>query len=222
MTTQGLLEFKTKTSEVEDILNLSQSNIVISWSLNPEAIVRLEEPGAASIDARIEAAVECAAEGCLVGFHFDPILSFPGWEQAYRRLIDRLYGRIARDRIAWISLGTLRYPPKLRNIIERRHPGRRIYCEEMVRGQDGKMRYPRPLRTEMYRKLFEWLDGNDPDVFLYLCMESPAVWSDVFGRTPDSNEDLDYWFARNLFERFPELRMQEPYREYYQPDRSDF
>ena len=211
----GLIEFKTKTDTVDGLLDLPQSNVIMSWSLNPEKIVKEEERGTASVEARLKAAKKCAKNGLLLGFHFDPILSFPGWENAYQQLIDRLFEQIKGHRIVWVSLGSLRYPPPLRSVIEQRHPQKRIFTEEMIRGQDGKMRYPRPLRTEMYRRLYGWLRAKDPELFVYLCMESPAVWNDVLGRTPDSNEDLDYWFARHLFERFPELGLSPPEKEAY-------
>ena len=178
----GLLEFKTKTGAIDGLLGLKQSNIVCSWSLNPECIVRTEEAGTAPLEARLRAAERCADHGRLLGFHFDPLLHFRGWEDAYRGLIEMLFERIDAERIVWVSLGTLRYPPHLRSVVERRHPGRPIFTEEMIRGQDGKMRYPRLLRTEIYKRIAGELLTRAPDLFIYFCMEPPSVWDAVLGR----------------------------------------
>ena len=80
------------------------------------------------------------------------------------------------------------------------------------------MRYPRPMRTEMYQKIFRWLKEMDPDIFIYFCMEPPAVWEKVMGTCPESNEELDFWFANSLRERFSDLDMDEPRREDYVSD----
>ncbi len=216
-----LIELKTKTDRVDRLLESSAKNIVVSWSLNPQAIVDDEEWGAASVKKRLEAARTCQEKGFLLGFHFDPILLVPEWKPLYWELIQQIFSYVDGSRIAWISLGTLRYPPRLREIIQSRFPESRIVYEEMIRGLDGKMRYPKPLRVEMYRWVFAWLKENAPDIFVYFCMESPEVWDRVMGMHPESNEELDSWFAESLHRRFPELDMDKPEREVYAPSDSD-
>ncbi len=47
------------------------------------------------------------------------------------------------------------------------------------------MRYPRPLRTHIYRQVVRALEPVLPaGAVIYMCMESPRVWRDVFGRDP--------------------------------------
>jgi spore photoproduct lyase len=52
------------------------------------------------------------------------------------------------------------------------------------------MRYFRPIRTEIYRKVLERIRAFSHEVPVYLCMENREVWNDVFGRAPSSNRDL--------------------------------
>ncbi len=52
---------------------------------------------------------------------------------------------------------------------------------DFVRGIDGKMRYFRPLRTKMYQLVLSYLRRYISENRVYLCMESPEVWKDVFG-----------------------------------------
>jgi spore photoproduct lyase len=201
----ALLELKTKTDNVGILLTRPERRAVVSWSVNPPGVIGEEEHLSASLDARLSAAKRCAEAGFLIGFHFDPILYFSGWEKAYDGLVDRMLTETDPRRIAWISLGSLRFPPALKNVIEGRFPKSRITAAEMIRGLDGKMRYPKPLRVEMYRRIFARIREKSDGVFVYFCMESPDVWERVMGQAPGSNGELDGWFTESLKNRFQEL-----------------
>jgi len=56
------------------------------------------------------------------------------------------------------------------------------------------------------------------DLFVYFCMEPDWVWDSVMGKHPASDEELDFWFARSMYKRFPELNMENPDRENYKED----
>ena len=213
--TSALIEFKTKTNNIEQLLQGPTRNVVVSWSINPQKIVKTEEFNTASVKARLRAAQQCMDKGFLLGLHFDPILWIPDWESLYREVIQKIFSTVEGSRIAWVSLGTLRFPPSLKRIVRSRFPKSRIVYQEMIQGLDGKKRYPKPIRVEMYRKIFGWLKEKAPDLFIYFCMESPEVWDRVMGTHPGSNGELDFWFARSLYRRFPELCMEEPQRVSY-------
>ena len=213
--TNAILEWKTKTDFVDNLLLETPFNAVVSWSLNPSSVTEGEEQGAAPIQQRLAAARRCQEHGYLVGFHFDPLVVFQGWEDEYSRLIDDLAQAIDPSRIAWISLGTFRYPPALKAVVRRRFPRSRILSGEMIRGLDGKMRYPRPVREEIYRTVLERIREKAPAAFVYFCMESPVVWSRVLGWCPENNADLDYHFALHLWKQFPGLHLERPERRWY-------
>ncbi|RLA94193.1 MAG: radical SAM protein, partial [Deltaproteobacteria bacterium] len=119
----ALLELKTKAQEVDHLLGLDhRSRTVISWSLNPQRIVEKEEIYTAPLQRRLEAARRCQEAGYLLGFHFDPIIEYPGWEDDYRGLIEELFRHVDPRGVIWISLGTLRYPPGLERVIRERFP----------------------------------------------------------------------------------------------------
>ena len=206
----ALIEFKTKTDSIELLLDSPTKNVVVSWSLNPQIIADREETLSANVRDRLKAARKCQDKGFLIGFHFDPILWVPEWESLYYELIQKLFSWVDGSGIVWISMGSLRYPPVLKEIVQKRFPKSKIVYEEMIRGLDGKMRYPRPLRVEMYKKIYQWLKEKSPDLFIYFCMESPVVWDQVMGTHPVSNGELDFWFARSLKERFPFLDIDVP------------
>jgi len=185
----AFLEIKSKWHRLEHLLSLGPNpQVIFAWSLNPPELVVEAERGAASLKSRLQAATQAAAAGFRLAFHFDPLIYFPGWEQAYQETVTRLGNVAPPERIAWISLGSLRFPPPLRQIMFRRFPLSRLAAEEMVRGPDGKLRYFKSLRVEMYGRLQEWLAEVLPGVRLYLCMESPRVWREVFGFAPEGEE----------------------------------
>jgi spore photoproduct lyase len=186
---RAVLEIKTKWHRLESLLPLGPNpQVIFAWSLNPEEIVRSEEKFSAPLEARLKAAARAAAAGFRLAFHFDPLVYFPGWQEAYRRTVARLGALVPVESIAWISLGALRFLPSLRPLIHRRFPASRLAAQEMVRAPDGKFRYFKNLRIDLYTHLKECLAPAAPQALLYLCMESPRVWQAVFGRVPAGGE----------------------------------
>jgi spore photoproduct lyase len=180
-----LVEFKTKSANVGNLLRAPHGgNIIVSWSLNPQRIIDEAEWGAVALEERIGAAARCAGAGYKVGFHFDPIFHFAGWGKEYGTVIDLLYGSIKPDDIGWVSLGTFRFTPDLKRIIENRFPENRILDTELLPGFDGKLRYPRGVRHEIYRTLAQMLLKHSRAVPIYLCMEDRGMWDDTGIRSP--------------------------------------
>jgi spore photoproduct lyase len=196
---RGVLELKTKTSEVGHLMGLEhREKTIVSWSLNPSPIIQLEEKGTASLEERMDAAYCCQQRGYPVGFHFDPLIQDRGWEHAYEEVVERLSQKMDSGRIAWISLGGFRYPGDLKGTAQERFPRSRVFLGELFPCKDGKFRYLREIRVEMYRKLVDWLREWNPDLFIYLCMESREVWMDVFGWSPSGTSHLSRLFEEQL------------------------
>lgn len=186
-----VLELKTKTTEVDTLLDIDpRDRVVLSWSVNAEEVSAVDEKGAPPLEERLRAAALCGRAGYRIGVHFDPLVRFAGWENAYRRVVAALYDHLDRSWIAWISLGTLRYPPALEAIIRERFPESRLPLEELVPGLDGKLRYFRPLRVQIYRSIYGEIMRRDPRGAVYLCMESPEVWKESLGWCPPSTAAL--------------------------------
>ncbi len=183
---QAVLEIKSKWPHLDHLLSLGPNpQVIFAWSLNPSEIILGEEKSAASLKMRLNSARRAAAAGFRIAFHFDPLIYFPGWKEAYRQTVEAIGAVVPSQTIAWISLGGLRFLPPLRQLIFQRFPGSRIAAQEMVLAPDGKLRYFKSLRIEMYAQMREWLSQAAPEAFLYLCMESPRIWREVFGFTPE-------------------------------------
>ncbi len=186
-----VLELKTKTVEVEGLLDGPlRERMVVAWSLNSPWMVSHEEHRAPGLEARLRAAARCQEAGFALAFHFDPLVRHPGWREGYRRTLDLLARHIAPERVVWVSLGAMRYMPALKAVVRRRHPGSAVLRGEFVPGLDGKMRYFKPLRVDMYGWLRELITAWNPDPGLYLCMESDDAWRDALGWSPGTSSAL--------------------------------
>jgi len=212
----AILELKTKSSEVDTILDCNhKGKTVVSWSLNTDFIIRTQEHKTASLDKRLEAIQKVVKSGYLVGLHFDPVIYYPEWKEDYTDLIARLFKVVPPQQIAWISLGSLRFNPEMKTKMEENFPAQLLTAEEMVLGPDGKVRYVKPLRMEMYEHIYSLLcdacnaESLDPlqtpqlnTPLFYFCMERWDVWDSLIGQHPTSVEHLDYLFAHHMHSRF--------------------
>jgi len=188
-------ELKTKSKNIDNLLEIKgSSNIVVSFSLNPQKIVEKEELATASLEERIKSAKLVQEKGYSVGFHFDPIIYFEGWEILYKEVIDKLYKDL-KPPFAWISLGTLRGPKKLKDIVEKRFPQSRIFYGELFLGEDKKLRYPKFLRKEIYKKVLSWIREKDTQTPVYLCMETKDIWQ-VMDKKVNSSFDVEKYLLR--------------------------
>ena len=190
-TSNAVLELKTKTNFVENLRGLDhRGHTIVAWSLNSEEVRKREEPFAATIAERLEAARSVPSEGYFLAFHFDPIIDYPGWKSGYARTLDRLFAEFDPARIVWISLGAFRFMPELKAIIRIRHPSSRIAYGEFIRGLDGKMRYFRDIRAEFYSFMVDRIRRAYPGLCVYLCMENDDIWKESFGFSPEERGGL--------------------------------
>ncbi len=181
----AILEIKSKTTAVESLAGIPhQRKTIVSWSLNTPRIIATEERSTAALSARLRAAARCESWGYPLAFHFDPMFIYPGCEAEYQEVVKRLFSRVSPENVVWISLGTFRFPPSLKTIIQQRFPKSRIVYGEFIPGLDGKMRYFKPLRIALYRKMAAWIREYAPEVTLYFCMEDDEVWFKSLGFVP--------------------------------------
>lgn len=192
----GILELKTKTDQIANLENLNhRGRTVVSWSMNSRRVCGTEESKAPSFDERLAAALRCQEWGYKLGFHFDPLIHYDGWEADYREAVEDIFRAVDPGRVAWMSMGALRFTPHLRESIQKRFPNSKIPYGEFVPGHHGKLRYFRPIREEMYRRMRSWIRAAAPEVFVYLCMESGVVWERSFGHRPRDTAQLSQWLA---------------------------
>lgn len=175
-----LFEIKTKSGNIEGLLGLEHNKrVVISWSVNPQKIIDTEETFANSLENRLEAAQKCQQAGYKIGFHFDPMIHYSHWQADYRQVADLIFEHVDPQNIAWISLGTLRFNPGLKPIMQKKFPKSNLVYGELITGLDGKMRYFMGIRKTMFKSIIEHIRSYSRSVPVYLCMENKSLADDV-------------------------------------------
>lgn len=179
------LELKTKTDEIENLLDLdSRGRTLVSWTLSPERVFRSSEHRTASPAARIAAARRVLEAGYRVGFHLDPIIACDGADRDYSALLDELFAAVPAARIEFISLGGLRMTPGLRAAARRRFPRDPMLLGEEVLAPDGRYRAFAPLRMRLYEAINRRIAREKSGAKVYLCMENAATYRRVLGAAP--------------------------------------
>ena len=184
----ALLELRTKSVEIDDLKKLRPPpNVVLRWTVSPPEVARTLERGAPSSKARLAAAGQMQRHGWRVALCLDPVFHFPGWREAYGQLFELAFRELDAAAMDRPVFGAFRYLPELKEAMMQRSPASRALCAEFVKADDGKYRYPRPLRSVLYRSLAAMLEEVAPGLTPELCMETPAVIRDVFGRHRSSS-----------------------------------
>ena len=168
------LELRTKTAIGPPEGLVPVQNMIVSWTMTPDSIADRLERGAPPTVERIQAASWWQEAGFSVGIRLDPIVRVPGWEAEYLGLVGELAAQLDAAAIESIMLGCLRFSPRLAKVARARGRGE-IFTDELVPGADGKMRYFRPLREEVYRRIAQMAHHRLPGVPVDLCMESACV-----------------------------------------------
>ena len=99
-------------------------------------------------------------------------------------MLKQLFAHVSPENIVWISLGSFRFMPALKPVIQKRFPDSKIIYGEFISGLDGKMRYFKPLRIELYRKIASFIKEYAPETTIYLCMEDDETWQKSLGFVP--------------------------------------
>lgn len=192
------LELKTKTASIGNLLKLANEHkgkTIVSWSVNARRITENDEAFTASLGERILAAKKIADAGYKVGFHFDPLIYFEGFKDAYREVISEIFQYIRWQDIAWISIAPLRYKRDMQEIMMRRFPDSKIPFGEQFLASDGKLRYIQPLRFQMLDFVWRELKSINANLPVYMCMESSLAWKKIAGSPPAVKQELKELFS---------------------------
>jgi spore photoproduct lyase len=199
------LEFKTKSSYVENLLSVPASaNVIVSWSINPQFIVEAEEHGTASLADRLTAAKKCLEHGYQIAFHIDPVIWHTNWKKNYLELAETIHAQFRPQDLPYISLGALRFQTEQRDIMrERFGMDSWVTRAEMFKSTSGKMRYDQSLREEMFQTIIQKFKELDPKWKIFLCMETPETWINSTGQLPYKQENIRSLFKPLQIESTP-------------------
>lgn len=199
------LEFKTKSSKVDQFLDCDSSgNVVVSWSINPQNVITSEEHLTASLDERLNAARKCLDHGFQVAFHMDPMIYHQDWKLSYTSLAEAITQKFKPEEVNVMSIGALRFQPEQRHMMKERFGKESLVNRaEMFKSRDGKLRYDAELRSEMFNHLLGKFKAHSKDWKIFLCMETPETWVGVDKKNPYKDESIKELFQPTYRKSLP-------------------
>lgn len=194
-----LLEFKTKSANTAYFLaNEVPENLVCSWSLNTDTVVRSEEHFTASLDSRLSAARQIADCGIKVAFHFHPIVYYEGWSSEYPLLVERVLDLFEPEEVLFVSFGSVTFIKPVVQQIRKRGEASKILQMKMVPDPHGKLTYSDDIKNRLFATVHEAFKPWHEKVFMYLCMERAYFWDMLFGWHYPTNEDFERDMGQKL------------------------
>jgi spore photoproduct lyase len=174
----ALLEIRTKSHHIHGLSKKLSPHprAAFCWTLTPGETAEKIELFASPFKQRIAAMRHMLDHGFRVGVRLDPLILTENWQDCYKKMIGKLQEHIDLKELSYIVAGTFRFPAGFDRVMQKRFPGCDFLYDEMVKGPDGKYRYPRSRRLEAYRTIKEMLGESGHD--LTLCMEPDYMWDD--------------------------------------------
>ncbi len=194
------LELKTKSNAIDQLLDIEHAdNVLISWSINPQFVIKREEHGTASFNERIAAARKSRDHGFQIGFNFDPMIYHENWKENYSQMVKTITSAFSPSELQILTAGSLRFQPEQRFMMKERFGMKSLVNQgEMFLNSTGKMRYDSELRNEMFQFLIDTFKEASRDWHITLCMEVPETWATTMASTPRKIPEI-----RDLFEPRP-------------------
>ncbi len=171
------LTLLTKSAEVDRLLTLEHSgHSILSWSVNPPEISTVFEENVPSMDERLEAMRRVVAAGYPVRAIMMPIIPVDGWQDLYVTFTRRLIETVPVQRL---TLGGICIYRGARGLMERKLGRRNAISDRLDSAsvaRDGRVRFPRSLRHEIYSTIIESAHHLRPKLKIALCLEEQALW----------------------------------------------
>jgi spore photoproduct lyase len=153
-------------------------------------ISRKFEIGAPSFDQRLEAAWKVQRAGYPLRLRLDPIVPFDGWQKAYAGTVEKIFQKVAPERI---TLGTLRFEegfyhqresifttgddlPEMLSRMEPMFEPKRF--EGKKRPKVGKYSFSEQDRVSIFGFIIQEIRKYS-NCHIALCEESAAVWNQL-------------------------------------------
>jgi hypothetical protein len=199
----------TKSADVENLLDLdSRGRTILSWTVNAPEVARCFERKTPDVSARIEAMRRCARAGYAVRAVLMPIIPVADWQAVYGRFVAALLESVPLARITLGSICSYPQAQRLlelklgkQNVVStllrgratttplspdqppvgaRRGTRQRVPGGEGRRASpDGRLRFNRSTREEVYRHLIDCIRRQRPDLEIGLCLEDEATFASL-------------------------------------------
>lgn len=170
---EAMWELRTKSVNIKSIEKLKAlPNMVCSFSLSPSAVAKANDLKTPSTKARLKAIEKLLKQGHKIAIHLDPIILTQDFKAQYKELLQEIAQSIDVLKIEYISLGVVRFSSDVYAQVQRNYPETEYLHKEFITADDGKIKYPRPIRNWILSTVKQiCLDQGIPEERIYLCME---------------------------------------------------
>ncbi len=185
----------TKSADVENLLNLDHArHTILSWTVNAPEVTHSFERNTPAVINRIEAMRRCAQAGYQVRAVVMPIIPVADWQDIYERFLSVLLESVPLSRI---TLGSICSYPQAQRLMELKL-GKENVISSLLGGltrfssdengtvpfvtsksDDGRLRFCRSTREEVYRCMIECIRWERPDLEIGLCLEDEPMFASL-------------------------------------------
>lgn len=169
----------TKSADAENLPDLEHAGrTILSWTVNAPEVTQLFECSTPNIAARLDAMRRCAQAGYPVRAVVMPIIPLADWQETYGQLMATLLESVPLSRI---TLGSICSYPQAQRLMELKLGRQNAISTLLGRGptksDDGRLRFSRSTREEVYRYLIDCIRQHRPDLEIGLCLEDESMFA---------------------------------------------
>lgn len=163
------LELRTKSARTTELLvREPRPNVIVAYSLSPDAVCRELEHGAPSLERRVEAIARVASHGWPIGLRFDPLIHHEGFRAGYDALFDRVFDVVPASSIHSVTLGVFRLPAPFHRRMRAMAPGEPLLAGPLAHRADGLVSYRSEIEAELLEHCRRRLEDRLPGDRLFL------------------------------------------------------
>jgi len=156
------VELRTKSANYASVADMAPvDNVILAWSLSPDAYITAFEAGTPGLNARIDNINRAASDGWKVRLCVDPLLYLPGCADVYASFLNGLFARVPPGSIHDMCFGPLRAPSYMMKKIYKLNPN--ALTAYPFDTKDGESTYQKKHIQELY----DVVKLHLPDVKVY-------------------------------------------------------
>lgn len=145
----ALLELRTKSTQIRSLLNMDvNENVVVAFSLSPEAIVQSLEHKTSPLERRLDALVKLQHKGWKVGLRFDPLIAAENFQSLYSDFFHQVFTSIDVNHIHSVTLGEFRLPQTFFKKMHALYPNEKLFNNDLE-VKDDMVSYKQEISHEM-------------------------------------------------------------------------
>lgn len=150
------LELRTKSINTQ-VLSRKEAmpNVIVSFTLSPDAIAREVEHGAPPLNKRLDRVRALVQQGWIVGLRFDPLIPWPDFQDVYEDFFKTVFAAIPESGIHSATVGPMRFPSAMYDRILKLYPDDPLFARFPLVKKNGQATYPEELEKE----LVDWIDA---------------------------------------------------------------